>query len=115
MLRTLRHLAGRCAPESLHILLHHYRAAGAHPNVVFPRTFTDFVVRRKVRRPTDLMILTTDKLAVRDHVARKMGPEHLIPLLMHSTEGFPGSAAALHREGHARLGLEHRRQDGAFG
>jgi hypothetical protein len=55
----------------------HRRRHGAFPRVLKPRTFNDWILRRKVfdRRP--LLCTFVDKLAVRDYVAKQVGADIL--------------------------------------
>jgi hypothetical protein len=56
----------------------HYLVHGEYPRLLFPRTFNEMILRRKVfdRRP--LLTTFADKLAVREYVADKLGP-HVLP------------------------------------
>jgi TupA-like ATPgrasp len=55
----------------------HRAAHGAYPRLLLPRTFNERILRRKVfdRRP--LLTQLTDKYAVREYVAQRLGPDIL--------------------------------------
>ena len=54
---------------------------GYWPDFASPKTFNEKINHRKLFQWDDLMISCMDKIAVRDHVAAKIGPEVLIPVL----------------------------------
>jgi hypothetical protein len=55
----------------------HHATHGEYPRLVRPRTFNEWILRRKVfdRRP--ILTQLTDKFAVRHYVAQRLGPEIL--------------------------------------
>lgn len=57
------------------------RALGYVPNLDLPRTYNEKLGWRMLYDRNPLLPLTTDKVAVRDYVAAKVGPEILVPLL----------------------------------
>jgi hypothetical protein len=57
------------------------KALGYDPNFRSPRTFNEKLAWRMLYDRNPLFPLTIDKIAVRDYVAAKVGPEILIPLL----------------------------------
>ena len=58
---------------------------GYFPNLLWPRSFTEKIARRRLRRPPALWTQYADKIAVRDHVARLAGAD-LLPRLLLVTE-----------------------------
>src|SRR5690349_10535036 len=46
-----------------------------------PRTYSQLLAAKNLRRQSELVHMTADKYAVRGHVADRIGAEHLIPLL----------------------------------
>lgn len=59
-------------------ILDSYR--GAHqksPRVLFPKTFNEYIQHTKLFRRNERFIVFADKLAVRDHVARRIGTQFL--------------------------------------
>jgi hypothetical protein len=56
-------------------------ALGYVPNLRNPRTFNEKIAWRMLHDRNPLIPLTTDKLAVRDWVAARVGPDILVPLL----------------------------------
>ncbi len=54
---------------------------GYWPNFESPRTFNEKINWRKLHSTSPLMVQCTDKIAVRDHVAERIGKERLIPLI----------------------------------
>jgi hypothetical protein len=53
-----------------------------------PRTYSQLLAAKNLRRQSEMVHLTADKYAVRRHVAERIGEEHLIPLLqvVHSAD-----------------------------
>lgn len=51
------------------------------PNFASPKTFNEKINHRKLFLKDSFMVSCMDKIAVRDHVAEKIGPEILIPVL----------------------------------
>lgn len=56
---------------------------------IFPRTFNELIIRRKLYERNPLLTLTADKYLVRDYVKRKVGDAVLIPLYAVSAD--PGT------------------------
>ncbi len=57
-----------------------FKALGYVPNLAWPRSFSEKVVRRKLSNAPPLWSECVDKVAVRQHVARLIGPEYLTVL-----------------------------------
>ncbi|WP_111768181.1 ATP-grasp fold amidoligase family protein [Nakamurella deserti] len=57
------------------------RSLGYRPDLRNPRTYNEKLAWRILHDDNPLIPLTTDKIAVRDHVAATVGPELLIPLI----------------------------------
>ncbi len=57
------------------------RSLGYRPDLRHPRTYNEKLAWRILHDDNPLIPLTTDKIAVRDHVAARLGPDVLIPLI----------------------------------
>jgi len=57
------------------------KGLGYRPNLKEPQTYNEKVGWRILNDPNPLIKLTTDKLAARDYVARKVGTDVLIPII----------------------------------
>lgn len=66
---------------------------GYWPNLKAPRTFNEKINWRKLQPGDSLIALCSDKIAVREYVAERIGPRYLIPLLY---EGASITAEQLH-------------------
>ena len=66
-----------------------YVKLGYWPNLRSPQTFNEKVNHRKLFAKEELIVLCTDKIAVREYVAEKIGEEYLVPLL-HTGETITG-------------------------
>ena len=71
-------------PDSLFHILVHIKYHRELPNLIWPTTFNQKILRRKLfdRRP--LLVKFADKYAVRDYVAEKVGT-HILPELYYTT------------------------------
>ncbi|MDR5857703.1 ATP-grasp fold amidoligase family protein [Caballeronia sp. LZ062] len=78
--RTLIESAKACLPDELFLSVVHRRRIGRFPNLRHPATFNEHILRRCLS-PDPRYVKLSDKLAVRDFVAERIGPEHLIPLI----------------------------------
>lgn len=67
--------------ELMHLWRNHY-----WPDLDRPSTFNELVQARKLRDRNPLLAQLADKVRVKDHVARRLGPEWVIPTLWHGTE-----------------------------
>ncbi|MDE6230132.1 MAG: carbonic anhydrase [Muribaculaceae bacterium] len=76
ILRALRRVPGRVM-----LPLQYYAVLGRFPNIRKPRRFTEWVNWYKLYWHDPAMLPLTDKLKVRDYVAKKIGEEYLVPLL----------------------------------
>ena len=85
-----RKLLRRCTPEFVKIAIRssatYKRDFGHYPNLLYPRTFTEKIQRRKVFDRDPRLPVRADKVLVKNFVASKIGPEHVIPTLWHGTE-----------------------------
>ena len=79
-LRGAWHGAKRFMPDALFLSLSHWRHVGRWPNLVKPRTFNEFILRRCLH-PEPQWSMLADKLAVREFVKQRIGEAHLIPLI----------------------------------
>lgn len=59
---------------------------GTYPNLENPSTFNEKLSWLKLNDRTPLHTQCADKYAVREHIAKKIGEEYLIPLVFHSKE-----------------------------
>lgn len=69
-----------CMPDVLFLSISHRQKIGRFPNLKSPTTFNEKILYRCLH-PDPRFAELTDKLTVRDYVARKIGAEHLIPLI----------------------------------
>lgn len=77
-----RGTAGLAARWDEVVLRHRMRQAlGYTPDLDAPRTYNEKLAWRILRDDNPLLAVTTDKLAVRDYVADRVGADVLIPLL----------------------------------
>ncbi len=69
-------------------IIDRYRAEhdGRTPNLFRPRRYTDKVQWRKLFDLDPRYAILSDKLAVRDFIAARIGQEHLVPLLWHGDD-----------------------------
>ncbi|WP_428394054.1 ATP-grasp fold amidoligase family protein [Lichenicoccus sp.] len=63
------------------LLARMHQALGYRPNLRNPRTFNEKIAWRMLHDRNPLIPLTTDKIAVRNWVAARLGQEVLVPLL----------------------------------
>lgn len=54
---------------------------GYWPNFLYPRRFAEKLWNRMLYARNPVLTLVSDKYLVRDYIAKKIGPEYLIPLL----------------------------------
>jgi hypothetical protein len=80
LVKTLIGAAKACLPDSVFLRIAHRRKVGRFPNLRNPETFNEKILHRCLY-PDPRYIDLTDKLKVREYVARKVGLLHLIPLL----------------------------------
>jgi len=57
------------------------RSLGYRPNLRHPQTYNEKIAWRILNDRNPLIVATTDKLAVREYVAAKVGPDVLIPII----------------------------------
>jgi hypothetical protein len=79
-LRKVKEAAKSMLPAPLFLSLLHHKYIGRYPNLLRPTTFNEKILQKSLR-PDPWLTELTDKLTVRDYVARKLGENHLIPLL----------------------------------
>ena len=78
--RKIKDAAKTLLPDVLFLSLLHHKCIGRYPNLIKPVTFNEKILQRNLH-PDPRYIDLTDKLLVRKYVARKIGDEHLIPLI----------------------------------
>jgi hypothetical protein len=67
-------------PDAAFLFFSHKRRVGRFPALRKPSTFNELILQRCLH-PDPRYAHLTDKLAVRDYVERKVGSDHLIPLI----------------------------------
>jgi hypothetical protein len=83
--------------DSLYLSAMYYLSLGTLPRLHAPRTFNEMINHRKLYDRNPAFVVTSDKYAVRDYVAARVGPEYLIPLIAHETNPREIDFAALPR------------------
>ncbi|MGF6963599.1 hypothetical protein OKW43_000604 [Paraburkholderia sp. WC7.3g] len=78
--RKVKEAAKTLLPDALFLSLLHHKCIGRYPNLIRPVTFNEKILQRNLH-PDPRYIALTDKLLVREYVARKIGDQHLIPLI----------------------------------
>ncbi|MEX3895940.1 hypothetical protein FSB08_12605 [Paraburkholderia sp. JPY432] len=78
--RKIKEAAKTLLPDALFLSLLHHKCTGRYPNLIRPVTFNEKILQRNLH-PDPRYIELTDKLLVRDYIARKIGDKHLIPLI----------------------------------
>uniref|UniRef100_E1TEY8 Uncharacterized protein n=1 Tax=Burkholderia sp. (strain CCGE1003) TaxID=640512 RepID=E1TEY8_BURSG len=79
-LRKVKEAAKSLLPAPLFLALLHHKEIGRYPNLFNPTTFNEKILQKSLR-PDPWFAELTDKLTVREYVARKLGEKHVIPLL----------------------------------
>lgn len=74
-------LLGRPLPDRLYLALGHLIYFRRWPDYRHPRTFSEHTHAYMLRCRSPLLKRTADKSAMRDHVARVIGGQYLVPLL----------------------------------
>lgn len=67
-------------PDNVFLSISHRQKVGRFPNLKSPTTFNEKILHRCLY-PDPRYVDLTDKLSVRDYVSRKIGDQHLIPLI----------------------------------
>ncbi|MGF6504369.1 ATP-grasp fold amidoligase family protein [Paraburkholderia sp. 32] len=78
--RKIKEAAKTLLPDALFLSLLHHKCIGRYPNLIRPVTFNEKILQRNLH-PDPRYIDLTDKLLVREYIARKIGDKHLIPLI----------------------------------
>jgi teichuronopeptide biosynthesis TupA-like protein len=78
----LRHLMS----DATYLKTMHYLTLGSLPQLAAPQTFNELINYRKLYDRDPGLVITSDKFAVRDYVAERLGPEYLIRLIAHATD-----------------------------
>jgi hypothetical protein len=71
--------------DSLYLNAMYYLSLGTLPRLHAPRTFNEMINHRKLYDRNPAFVVTSDKYAVRDYVAARVGAGYLIPLIAHET------------------------------
>ncbi|SAK69058.1 hypothetical protein AWB75_03461 [Caballeronia catudaia] len=78
--KALFHSVRDWLPDNLLLSIYHRRRIGRFPNLRHPTTFNEKILERCLY-PDPRYVDLSDKLKVRDYVARKIGSEYLVPLV----------------------------------
>ncbi|WP_245253612.1 ATP-grasp fold amidoligase family protein [Paraburkholderia sp. LEh10] len=78
--RRLKDQMKALLPDLLFLSLLHRKLVGRYPNLRRPRTFNEHILMRNLK-PDPRYAALTDKITVRDYVARTLGESYLIPLI----------------------------------
>ncbi|CAG9231756.1 conserved hypothetical protein [Paraburkholderia sabiae] len=78
--RRMKEKAKLMLPDPLFLSLLHRKCIGRYPRLIHPATFNEKILQRNLR-PDPRYVRLTDKLAVREYVADKLGEEHVVPLI----------------------------------
>lgn len=70
----------RSAPDGVFSRLQFARHHGRLPNITRPRTFSEMILRQRLRDDSRALAPFVDKVAVRSYVAETIGDRHVIPL-----------------------------------
>jgi hypothetical protein len=76
----------RLMNDQLYLNTMYYLTIGAMPRLDAPRSFNELINYRKLHDRNPDLVETSDKYAVRDYVARRVGPGYLIPLYLQTTD-----------------------------
>ncbi|MGH8146528.1 MAG: ATP-grasp fold amidoligase family protein [Rhodanobacteraceae bacterium] len=78
--------------DPLYLALRHLETFRRWPNMRHPATFNEHILAYKLSNPgNELMSRLADKIAVKEYVANRIGPQYLIPTLWYgnAAEGIP--------------------------
>jgi hypothetical protein len=78
----LRHLMS----DTVYLSTMHYLTLGTLPHLAAPRTYNELINHRKLYDRDPGLVVTSDKYAVRDYVAERIGLDYLIPLVGQATD-----------------------------
>lgn len=78
--RRIKEAGKSLLPDALFLSLLHKKCIGRYPRLRHPVTFNEQILQRNLR-PDPRYAELSDKLAIRSYVERKLGPEHVIPLI----------------------------------
>ncbi|MEQ1899597.1 MAG: ATP-grasp fold amidoligase family protein [Devosia sp.] len=81
--RTRRLLAGLLPVPN--VILRHWRGTGRFPNVWNPQTLNEKIAYRKLHDRSATLVDLSDKVLVKDYVARTIGARYVTPTLWHGT------------------------------
>ncbi|SAL82933.1 hypothetical protein AWB67_06266 [Caballeronia terrestris] len=81
LLKEIKRFLKDLLPDPLFLYLSHRRRIGRFPRLKYPVTFNEKILYRCLY-PDPGFAALTDKLLVRDYVQRRIGKEHLIPVLL---------------------------------
>ncbi|WP_245763338.1 ATP-grasp fold amidoligase family protein [Paraburkholderia diazotrophica] len=78
--RRMKEAAKQVLPDALFLSLLHKKCIGRYPKLIHPTTFNEQILQRNLH-PDPRYVPLTDKIAVREYVEKKLGREHLVPLI----------------------------------
>jgi len=93
----------RLMNDELYLSTMHYLTIGSMPHLAAPRSFNELIQYRKLHDRNPDLVVTSDKYAVREYVARRIGPGYLIPLFQQTTDPLAIDFEALPRSGVAKV------------
>lgn len=79
-------LRNKLVPQKLLLQIRFYRILGYPLDLKNPRTFNEKLQWLKLHVRTPMHVICSDKYLVRDHVRRKLGEAHLVPLFLETTD-----------------------------
>lgn len=71
----------RFLPHRAFAIMHHALFQGEITTLRKPKTYAQLLARKNLDEQSELVHITADKYRVREHVADRIGAEHLIPLM----------------------------------
>jgi hypothetical protein len=83
--RRLKEAGKSLLPDALFLALLHKKCIGRFPRLRSPVTFNEHILQRSLR-PDPRYAELTDKLAIRGYVEKKLGRQHVIPLIAAPTD-----------------------------
>lgn len=81
LLKNIFHGVANILPDSIAVRLLYIGYIRRWPNLKKPRTFNEKIAWRKLYQHDPRFVLFADKIAVKDEIAKLVGPEHVIPTL----------------------------------
>jgi hypothetical protein len=76
----------RLMNDAIYLNTMYYLTLGSLPHLAAPQTFNELINYRKLYDRDPGLVVTSDKYAVRDYVAERIGLDYLIPLIAQATD-----------------------------